>query len=113
MVKFFQYSWLRKMQLLKCIKGSFWEQPSAVNMLTALKHYWNLHKSTFILWLIRDELSWRISPLLRSIILGPFVKTFSAHGKCSRHYRENLAQPVQIQSFRCVSNNYINFEAVS
>ena len=49
----FQYSWLEKTRLLKCLKGLFREQISAVNVLTGTKHSWNLDESTLIL--LTDE----------------------------------------------------------
>ena len=69
---------------------------------------------------MRDELSWNISTLLRSKILGLFVNTLSVNNKSYCHYRENFAQSIQIQlskkpetfsNFHCVSKIYITFGA--
>ena len=38
-----------KTWLLKCLKGSVWEHPLAVNVLTSLNHCWNVHEITFII----------------------------------------------------------------
>ena len=44
-----------------------------------------------------DRLSWKSSLLVRSEILGLFVNGFTADEKYSRHNREKIPQPVQMQ----------------
>ena len=49
---------LSKTQLLKCLKGTVWEHPSADNVETGAKHYWDLQESTFTLLLHYSEMNW-------------------------------------------------------
>ena len=49
---FLKLSTPKDVWLLKCIKGLASENPSAVNLSTSPKNYWNLQKSTFVLLLI-------------------------------------------------------------
>ena len=50
-----------------------------------------------ILSLSGDRLIWKASPLVRSEVLGLFVNTLTGTDKYSRHNREKILQPVQIQ----------------
>ena len=72
-LKYLRYYWLRKTRFLKYLKGSVWEPPAAVNMLTSPKHFWNLHESKL------------------------FVNTLTTNDKYSRFYSEDFAQPIQMQ----------------
>ena len=47
-----------KTWLLKCLKGSVWEHPSAVNVLTSLNHCWNVHEITFIILINQSVMNW-------------------------------------------------------
>ena len=44
-----------------------------------------------------DELSCKISLLVRSVMLGLFLNTMTVNDKYSHHSRDNLAQPIQMQ----------------
>ena len=48
-LQYFRNYWLRKRWLLKYLKVRSSGTPSAVNVLMGLKHYWNLHGTTFVL----------------------------------------------------------------
>ena len=50
-----------------------------------------------ILSLSGDRLIWKASPLVRSEVLGLLVNTLTGTDKYSRHNREKILQPVQIQ----------------
>ena len=64
------------------------------------------------------ELSWKISLLVISEILGLFADTFTADGKYSLDNKENLPQPIQMQLSNkqktfsiscCICEIYIRF----
>ena len=44
-----------------------------------------------------DKLSWETSLLVRSEILGLFANALTGDDKYSRHFRETLPQPIQMQ----------------
>ena len=115
---------MRKTWLDKCLKSSFSEHPSTVNMLKGAKHLLNLDGSTFITFFIdlkeRDlenvslsnmwawehfyhisslwgKLSWKMSVLLICGILGPCVNTLTADNKYSLQNRATVLQPIQVQ----------------
>ena len=63
----------RKTRILKCLKGPFWEQLLAVNLLTGQKNCWNIVESTFIFLIDQSEMNsvWKV--------LGLFVKTLATN----------------------------------
>ena len=83
--RYFQYSWLKKTRLLKCLKGPFWEQNSSVNVLRGTKHSWNLDES--------------------------IVNTLTADGKYSCQYREIFARPTQTKLRKKQKHFSPNFNA--
>ena len=54
-VNYFWSYWLRSMCLFKCMTGFLYENPLAVKVLTSLKNYWILQKSSFILVFSHSE----------------------------------------------------------
>ena len=103
-----------KTWLDKCLKSPVSEDPSTSNMVNVRKHYWNLHHSTFIIFLrhwpgnfVRKTLSyyWSLatklcskkSLLLTCQILGLLVNTLAADEKYPVLNRDNLAIPIQMQ----------------
>ena len=42
----------------KCLKSSVWENPLASNMVNVPKHCWNLHHSTFIIFIDHCQGNW-------------------------------------------------------
>ena len=54
---------LPRLQIVKTflddsLKSAVLEHPLAVNMLKGHKHLWNLHESTFIIFLYHSETKW-------------------------------------------------------
>ena len=111
----FVFSKLRTLKtwLDKCLKSPVSEDPSTSNMVNVRKHYWNLHHSTFIIFLrhwpgnfVRKSLSyyWSLatklcskkSLLLTCQILGLLVKTLAANEKYLVLNGENLTIPIQV-----------------
>ena len=111
----FVFSKLRTLKtwLDKCLKSPVSEDPSTSNMVNVPKHYWNLHHSTFIIFLrhwpgnfVRKSLSyyWSLatklcskkSLLLTCQILGLLVKTLAANEKYLVLNGENLTIPIQV-----------------
>ena len=111
----FVFSKLRTLKtwLDKCLKSPVSEDPSTSNMANVPKHYWNLHHSTFIIFLlhwpgnfVRKSLSyyWSLatklcskkSLLLTCQILGLLVKTLAANEKYLVLNGENLTIPIQV-----------------
>ena len=111
----FVFSKLRTLKtwLDKCLKSPVSEDPSTSNMVNVRKHYWNLHHSTFIIFLrhwpgnfVRKTLSyyWSLatklcskkSLLLTCQILGLLVKTLAANEKYLVLNGENLTIPIQV-----------------
>ena len=69
-----------------------------VNMLKGPKHLWNLHESTFIIFLHHSE-GKSFGKYLPYLILniGVFVNTWTADYKYSVPDCENLQFPIQMQ----------------
>ena len=50
--------WMSRKWLGKCLKSPISEDPSTSNMISRLKHCWNLHDSTFIKFIDHCEGNW-------------------------------------------------------
>ena len=90
---------LRKECLPKCLNGFFSEHPLAVNISEGsqklLKSAWQHFHHVFSPHL--GKLSWKMSLLAISEILGLFIKTLIAdHSYCLCNM-ENITQPIQMQ----------------
>ena len=85
--------------LLKCLKGPCFRAPCGSHFVnrcekrqkSARKHFYLILLS---LW---DKLNCKTSLLVRSEILGLFVKTLTAGYMYSRYNRETFPQPIQMQ----------------
>ena len=86
---YLRYYWHQKTRLLKRLKDIFGEYQT---LLSSPRKQCYPFDSSF-----RDELSWKMSLLVRFEILGEFVHTLSADIKYSHHYRNNFEQHIQIQ----------------
>ena len=76
--------WLQETWLLKCVKGPVSKHPLAVNVLTDPKYCWNLHGSTFILFLHHfriDQLTWKTSLIVRPQMLCQFKRNYVRNQK--------------------------------
>ena len=63
-------------------------------LISARQHVYHIFTS---IW---GKLSWKLTLLVRSKILGLFHNVLTAHGKISLGNRENVPQPIQIQLFK-------------
>ena len=72
---------------MNCLKGIFWEHPSAGYMLTCPKHSWYLLERSFTLFSHHFEMNWvrKMSLLVRSEILRLFFNILTANDKHSCH----------------------------
>ena len=101
----FSYQILSKTWLDKCLKSLVLEHPLTVNMRKGPKHSWNVHHSTFIIFLLRlRKLSWMMSLLLISETLGRVVNTMTADKRYSLCNRENLPKSIEMQLSMFCSN---------
>ena len=55
--------WTPKMWLNKCLKCPVSEAPSTSNMVNGLKHCWNMHHSTFIIFIDHCQGNWIVKSL--------------------------------------------------
>ena len=86
------------MYLFKCIAGFISENCFAVNVLTRPKNFWNLEKSTLILFFYHFGRNWVGKFfLIKYEILGLLVNTLTANYEYSRSDRGNLVFPIQIK----------------
>ena len=67
---------------------------SAFEFQTLLKSNWEHFSS--IVYSSLDSLSWKTSLLVRSEVLGLFVKLLPADDKYCRYNRENVPQPIKM-----------------
>ena len=90
---------LQKAWLDKCLESCVSENPWTLNVLKGLKHYWNLHSITFIIFFssICRKVHCRMSLLVICKILGLFVNTLSVDDKYSLCNSDKLLQAIQIQ----------------
>ena len=87
-----------KTWLDKCLKSPVSVNPSILKMVNVPRHYWNLHHSTFIIFIDHCQIKWVGKCLLFPCqILGLLVKTLAANEKYRVLYRDNLMIPIQMQ----------------
>ena len=92
-----------KRWLDKCLKSPVSDYRSTSNMINVPKHCWNLHHSTFIIFLdhihlsLGIKLSWKKSLLLTWETLGLPVTTMPADEKYPVVNRDNLTILIQMQ----------------
>ena len=68
------------------------------------KYCWNIHNSSYIIFIDHYESNWvgKKSLLVICEILGLFVNTLTADDKYSRMSRDNLTQPIKMQLLKIV-----------
>ena len=81
------------MRLLTCLKGPVWEHPFNTAKIC-------IKVILSCLFIILRWMCWKLSLLVRSGILRPFVNTLSVDDQYSRHYRENFARPIRKQLWK-------------
>ena len=85
---------LRKAWLVRYLKSPVSEDPLTSNIVNGPKGCWNLHDSTFIIFIIYSEENW---VLVICRILGLFLSTLTADDEYSLLNRDNLRQPIAMQ----------------
>ena len=83
----------------KCLKSPVSEDTSTSNMVNVPKDCWNLHDSTFIIFIDHCQVNWVGKGLSywRCQILELLVSTLAAHEKYPALNRENLTISIQME----------------
>ena len=88
-----------KTWLDKCLKSPVWDGPSTSNMINRPKHCWNLHHSTFIIFIDHCQGNWngKNSLFLTGQIFELFADVLAAYDKYPVLNSYKLMIPIQRQ----------------